>query len=164
MRRNELIAGGLLALGLAQMLSDAAGLRSLKAVAAATGASPAPKVFCSSGALETFTTRYFVEWTTGSGAARSVELTPLLYARFGGPYNRRNAYGAALAYGPVLAADPRTRPMLRSVIDFALTGEAPLLREIGLDATDRRGPIRVRFEPREGTSVPGLPLVLEASR
>jgi len=29
----------------------------------------------------------------------------------GGPFNRRNVYGAVFAYAPVLEANPLTRPM-----------------------------------------------------
>ena len=47
-------------------------------------------------------------------------------ARIRGPYNRRNVFGAALAYGPVLASDENGREMLRAVLDHGLTGEAPL--------------------------------------
>lgn len=53
---------------------------------------------------------------------------------------RRNVYGAALAYAPVLP------PALRDpVMRHALCGDAPLLRELGLRAT--RTPALV-LEPR----------------
>jgi hypothetical protein len=164
MRRSNLAAGALLTLGLAQIAGDLINVRPLKALAAATGASPAPKVFCSANGLETFSTRYHLEWTTPRGDTRSVLLTPELYSRLAGPYNRRNAYGAALAYGPVLATDERAAPMLRAVLDYALAGDAPLLREIGIDASDRAGPVRVRYEPRDGVQPVGVPMILEASR
>jgi len=153
-------AVALLALGLAQMAGDVLGIGALKGIGAATGASPAPKVFCSAGRLETFSTRFFVEWTARDGSARSVEITPERYSQLRGPYNRRNAYGAALAYGPVLASDDRTSPMLNSVLTYALRSGSPLLTELGIDTTDRAGPVRVRLVPREGTDAGTLPLVL----
>jgi len=161
-QRTWVAAALLLALGLAQMVADALGLDALKAVSAATGASPAPKVFSSVKGLETFSTRFFVEWTARNGSARSVEITPERYSRLRGPYNRRNAYGAVLAYGPVLAVDPRSRPMLDSVLGFALADGSPLLREIGIDTSDRAGPISVRLELREGAGIGAMPTVLEA--
>jgi hypothetical protein len=143
----------LLALGLLQMTGDAlehlGATRvgpAVKGLAAATAASPAPKVFSAVRGLETYSTQFVIEWDE-PGGPRAEPLTPERYARLRGPYNRRNAYGAALAYGPVLATNPRTRPMLDSVLAFALTDEVPLLAELGLDASARTSPIRVRYEP-----------------
>ncbi len=162
-------AGALLVLGLLQMSGDLlerAGLAGLggafKGVGAATTASPAPKVFSASRGLETYSTRFFLEWSDGSGRDHSLPLTPDLYARVRGPYNRRNVYGAALAYGPVLATTERTRPMFLSVIRHALCGEAPLLRELGVDPAGVAGPMRIRYEPLPGTDLGDLPRVLEA--
>jgi hypothetical protein len=78
-----------------------------------------------------------------------------------GPYNRRNIYGAVLAYGPVLVSDPRTLPMYDAVSRYALCGDAPILRELGVDPTQIAGRIRIRLEPREGASTGDLPLQLE---
>jgi hypothetical protein len=156
-RTRNRLAAALLALGLAQMTGDVLGVRALKGLAAATAASPAPKVFSAVQGLETFSTRFFVEWTDAGGAARSLELTPAVYARMRGPYKRRNVYGAVLAYGPVLPAELRD-PVLR----YALGGDAPLLREIGIDTTGV-GDVRVRYEPLPSTP-PGVPRVLEAPR
>jgi hypothetical protein len=159
----------LLVLGLLQMtgdLLDQAGGgvigRPLKGVGAATTASPAPKVFGAVRGLETFSTRFFVEWTDRFGHEHSLLITPELYARLCGPYNRRNVYGATLAYGPVLATAEPTKELFRSVSRYALCGEAPLLRELGIDPTDVAGPVRVRYEPRPGTNRGDWPLVLEA--
>ena len=105
------LALALLLLGLAQMAGDLGGLPALRAIGAATQASPAPKVFSAVQGLETYSTRFFIEWTDAAGARHSAELTPELYARLRGPYNRRNVFGAALAYGPVLSTNPATRPM-----------------------------------------------------
>src|ERR1700755_3585891 len=104
-----MVAIGVLAfLGFAQMAGDIFHLPALKAVAAATAASPAPKVFSAVKGLETFSTRVFIEWVGEIGPTHSVEVTPERYAHVLGPYNRRNVYGAVLAYGPVLESDPRT--------------------------------------------------------
>lgn len=156
-RRAALLLG---ILGLARMVADLAGLPAVAALAAATGAAPAPKVFSSVDGLETYSSRFFVEWTTATGEARSVEITPERYARLAGPYNRRNVYGAAIAYGPVLADDVRTRPLLRAVQRAALCGDAPLLVELGIDASDRVGPVNVRVEPRQRPAGATWPSVL----
>jgi hypothetical protein len=162
-------AVALLALGLLQMSGDvlermgfgAVG-RPLKGIGAASTASPAPKVFSAVRGLETFSTRFYLEWTDRAGRAHSLLLTPELYGQVRGPYNRRNVYGAVLAYGPVLATDERTRPLFESVARYALSGAAPLLRELGIDPAEVAGPVRVRYEPRPGTDLGDLPRVLEA--
>ncbi|MGH7152260.1 MAG: hypothetical protein ACREIU_16255, partial [Planctomycetota bacterium] len=94
--------------------------------------------------------------------AHVLEITPEVYGRLRGPYNRRNLYGAALAFGPVLATDPRTRAMLEAVIRHALCGRAPLLRELGIDPNLVAGDLSVRYEPREGAPPSGLPHRIEA--
>lgn len=151
----------LLVLGLLQMAGDLLGLAALKGIGAATMASAAPKVFSSVRGLETYSTKFFIEWTDTAGAAHSLALTPEVNARLRGPYNRRNVYGAVLAYGPVLSTDARTQPMFRSVAAYALCGEAPLLRELGLNPAEIAGKVRLRLEPRAGVELGDLPRVLE---
>lgn len=147
----------LLAVGLAQMASDAVGCVPARAVASATLLSPAPRVFSSVHGLETYSTRFFLEWTDRGGDTRELELTSETTARLRGPYNRRNVWGAVLAYGPVLAANERTRPMLAPVAAFGLTGDGPILRELGIDPADVAGGLRIRYEPLPGTDMDGLP-------
>lgn len=142
----------LVVLGLAQMAGDVFGLLPLKAVAAATNASPAPKVFSAVRGLETYSTRFFLEWDGGG-----VEVTSERYARLRGPYNRRNVYGAALAFAPVIPASLRD-----PVMQHALCGDAPLLRELGIDRSSIRGRVTVRLEPLPGTVIAGLPTEFEA--
>lgn len=146
-------------LGSAQMAGDLLDLLPLKGIAAATCASPAPKVFSAVRGFETYSTRFFLEWTTAGGNTESVPITAERTRHLEGPYNRRNVYGAALAYGPVLP------PALRDpVMRYALCAPGTLLREIGVTAEDRASPFRVRFEPRAGTRIPAeLPLVIEAT-
>ena len=152
------VAGVLLvALGLAQMVGDLAGVPALKGVAAATCAAPAPKVFSSVRGLETYSTRFILEWDEPGGRAGELEITPELYARLPGPYNRRNVYGAALAYGPVLASDARTRGLFDAISQNTLCGDAPLLSELGL-LTGEIEAVSVEVTPRAGLPVPDLPL------
>jgi hypothetical protein len=159
----------LLVLGLLQMGGDlldrlGAGVvgRPLKGVAAATTASPAPKVFSAVRGLETFSTRFTVEWTDRAGRGHVLPITSELSARIRGPYNRRNVYGAVLAYGPVLATDERTEALYTSVARYALCGGAPLLRELGIDPAEVAGGVRVRYEPRPDIPPGDWPRVLEA--
>jgi hypothetical protein len=159
--RKPVIA--LLALGMLQMAADLLHLRTLKGVAAATAASPAPKVFSSVRGLETYSSRFFVEWTDKSGVFHSILIRPETTAGLRGPYNRRNVYGAVLSYGPVLQSDPSGRPMFEAVSRYALCGDAPLLRELGIPVTEIRGAPRIRIETRPGTQAGDLPLEYEPS-
>jgi hypothetical protein len=151
----------LLVLGLAQMVGDLSGATALKGLAAATAASPAPKVFSSVRGLETYSSRFYLEWRDVRGRDHALLLTPAVGASLEGPYNRRNVYGAVLAYGPVLLSDPRTRPMFESVARHALCGDAPVLRELGIDPASVSGPLTVRLDPLNATLPPDMPRVFE---
>ena len=146
----------LLILGLAQMTGSLLGIVPLQGLAAATAASPAPKVFSTVQGLETYSTKFFVEWTDVSGGEHSLQLTPELYSQLEGTYNRRNTFGAAVAYAPIFANSERSRRMLISIARYALCADAPLLREFGLDPGRIDGPVRIRLEPLEGTDTTGL--------
>lgn len=150
----------LLALGLMQMTGDVLHLPLLKGIGAATGASPAPKVFSSVRGLETFSTVFLINWRDQSEVIHSVQITPEMYSRLRGPYNRRNVFGAVLAYGPILQSDPRTRLMFDSVAAYSLCGDAPLLRELGLPIRDIAGNISIQLLPRLGTKMADLPLAV----
>ncbi len=139
-------AVALCALGLAQIAGDLLGIAPLKGIAAATGASPAPKVFSAVQGLETYSTRFYIE-----GAGRRIVLTPEIYSRMRGPYNRRNVYGAALAYAPVIPAPLRDPVILR-----AFCGDPPLMRELGFDWS-RAGPFAIELEPLAGVDVGDIP-------
>jgi hypothetical protein len=149
--------------GFAQIAGDLFHIPALKAIASATAASPAPKVFSAVRGLETFSTRFFVEWVDASGAAHSVEITPERYARLRGPYNRRNVYGAVLAYGPVLESDEHTRAMYDAVSRYALCGDAPLLIELGIPAEAAKGSLLIRSETQSRVAPSDLPLILRPS-
>src|SRR5262245_43218248 len=120
-------AVGLLMIGLLQMAGDLLHVPVLKGIGAATGASPAPKVFTVVRGMEAYSTRFYIQWTDRSGVAHELQLTPEVYCRLAGPYNRRNVYGAVLAAGPVLATDQKLAGMYRSVSTYALCGQAPVL-------------------------------------
>lgn len=159
---KEKAAVALIGLGLLQMSGDVLDVTALRGLGMATGASPAPRVFSSLRGMEVYSTRFFIEWHGRDGALRSLPLTPETYERVRGAYNRRNAYGAALAAGPVLDTDPLLRPMFRAVLVHGLCGEARVLRELGIDPADIVGPPWIRYEPVAAAPMPDLPRVVEA--
>jgi hypothetical protein len=160
--RERLVFAFLLTLGLLQMAGKLINQPKLAGLAAATNASPHPKVFSSVLGLETYSTSFFLDWRDQEGNPHSLELNPETYSRIRGPYNRRNVYGAALAYGPVLSANDKTKAMFDQILDYALRGEAPLLRELGIDPETVVYPVVVRLEVEPGTKLQAeLPLRFE---
>ncbi len=151
----------LFVLALAQMAGDVLGLAWFKGLAAATAASPAPKVFSAVRALETYSTSFAIRWTDRGGARQSLALTPENCARLRGPYNRRNVYGAVLAYGPVLAGDERGRAMLDAVLRAALCGSAPLLAELGVDTAGITA-VEIVYAPLRPDALGDLPTRIAA--
>lgn len=148
-RRDFALAAALITVGCLQMVGDVLRIPLMKAIGAATSASPAPKVFTAQDGFETYANRFFLEWRDAGGEQKSLELTPEVYASLTGPYNRRNVFGAVFSYAPVLDANPLTRPMFRAVLARAFCGKNPPVAEIGLPAdAARRGPLRIRLEPR----------------
>lgn len=155
MRRIGILA--LLALGLLQIIAVALGAPRLQGLAAATGASPAPKVFTAVEGLETYSSSFLLTYRDAEGELHRVPFDGELYQRLEGPYNRRNAFGAVLAYAPVLASDPQTAPMFHAVSRHAVCGERILLREIGIDPWRVAGDVVIELEPSPGTRT-ALPL------
>ncbi len=145
--RIKIAAAALTVLAVAQPIADIAAMPKLKAALAATQAAPAMKVFTAQQGFETYAARYFVSWREPDGNARRVELTPRIYGRMQGPYNRRNVYGAALSYGPVLRSSPLTKPMADSVAHYAFCEPGDLLRELRLTEHRPRG-ARIELAPR----------------
>ena len=109
-----------------QMIGDAAGWRPLVGLSAAWGVSPRPKVFSDVDGLETFSSSFALVWLEG-GAERRLEITPKVYSRLTGPYNRRNVYGAALSYAPRLPEE-----LWGPVYCYGMAADGPLRRELGL--------------------------------
>ena len=151
---NRLAIGALGILGFLQMIGDLSGLRVLKGLGAASAASPAPKVFCSAGGLETFSSRFVLEWRDPAGRRQSLPLSPALYRKLRGPYNRRNVYGAALAYGPVLPDELRDSVLAN--------GWRSLVEELGMDPATLGHRPRIRVIPKYDSA--DLPLVFEVEQ
>ena len=149
-RLRKPVLAFLLLVGCLQMAGDVTGLPAVRAFGLALHASPAPKVFTAQEGFETFSSDFYLGWTDTSGNTHNLHITPEIYYRgVKGPYNRRNAYGAALSYGPVLTRNPKTAPMFESVAQFALCGRAPMLSELGIDPRTVKGPVTIRLVPRQ---------------
>jgi hypothetical protein len=140
--RSKLTFAFLVGLGCMQMAADVLGLPKLKAVAAATQVSPAMKVFTAHEGYETHAARFTLLWRDSSGP-HQLEITPEIYKAVKGPYNRRNVYGAALAYGPLLRKRIQTQRMQESVMRYGLCKGGPLREELGVPADATHLSVRV---------------------
>lgn len=157
--KHHILAALLLCIGLAQMVGSVFDIAPLKGLATGTAASPAPKVFTSIKGMETFSTGFTLSWLNEDGKTQRQVITHDIYPGLLGPYNRRNVWGAMLAYGPVLATDPVTEEMFNAVVKHGLCEDAPVLQELGIDPTQVND-LRITYEPRSGTKT-ALPLELK---
>lgn len=98
----------------------------VKGLGAVTAASPLPIVFTDVKGVETFANDVYVVFENSADSTLHVRITPAVYSRLSGPYNRRNVFGAAIAYGPVMEEQ-----LWRSVLGYGLCSGV-LQRELGL--------------------------------
>lgn len=145
MKARDYVAFALGSLGLLHMAADLAGLTKFKAVLAATTLAPAPKVFSAINGFETFSNRFLLSFDS-DGSERRTEVTANRYQRLEGPYNRRNVYGAALAYGPVLTQSERGKILFDAVARYAFCRPTGILTELGFHSSVRPQRITIEFE------------------
>ncbi|NQX92317.1 MAG: hypothetical protein HRT74_09415 [Flavobacteriales bacterium] len=100
--------------------------KSVRGLGMAYCSSPLPIVFTEVKGVETFAADFFVCYRDGSGTNQKVQITPQRYSMLKGPYNRRNVYGAAISYGPVLDST-----LWSSVLKHG-TCNGSLLQEMGI--------------------------------
>ena len=132
------------AIGCLQMVGYATGSRLLRGIGAASVVAPLPKVFSDVDGLETFASTFTVRYRDGRGTLTEVRITPEVYGRLAGPYNRRNVYGAALSYAPRLP-----RPLWESVYCHGLRRGGPLRSELGLGPDAREISVTIRTMTRD---------------
>ncbi len=112
-----IIQGALIVLGLTQALGYVGNMSSLRNWGLASTAAPLPLVFTSFRGLETFSSKFTIVIEFDDQSKQSFEMTPQLYGRLDGPYNRRNIYGAAFAYGTRMNSAPEIR-LVQNVLQY----------------------------------------------
>ena len=120
-------------LAVVKVVADVAGLEKLSAVAATTNMTPAMKVFTAHEGYETYSSKFELVVNFRDGAQVSSYLDLSNYSGLKGPYNRRNVYGALIAYGPVLAANDRTAETWREMARRSFCRENTVLFELGFE-------------------------------
>ncbi len=144
MKVRNLLAILLLVIGSTQMVGYLLDVRAPRGIGLASGVAPFPKVFCEADGYEAFAARFFVEGDLPGGGRWQRRIDPGCYAKLRGPYNRRNVYGAALAFAPRLPAELRD-----ALLDAALEPGSAMRAELGVPAALENP--RVRIVPCEGT-------------
>jgi len=142
---RNVVAVALGLIGCLQMAGYVAGCTALRGIGAASAIAPLPKVFSDVDGLETFASEFTLRYRDEHGVVVEKPITPEVYGRIGGPYNRRNVYGAALSYAPRLP-----EPLWESVYCYGLGPHGPLRSELGIGAaaTDVRVVIRTKTSGR----------------
>jgi hypothetical protein len=118
-------------IGSLSMLGTATSLDPVKGIGFMTTASPLPLVFSKFRGIENFSSDYYMDVKLKDGEIISIKITPEIYDRASGPYNRRNPYGAVLAYGPMLTA-PHEMILRDRVMQYSACGKGSFMREIGI--------------------------------
>ena len=118
-------------IGSLSMLGTVTGLTPVKGIGFMTTASPLPLVFSKFRGVENFSSDYYMDIRYRSGETESMKITAEMYERSGGPYNRRNPYGAVLAYGPMLTS-PNEIILRDKVMQYSACGKGSFMRELGL--------------------------------
>lgn len=114
----------LIALGFMKIAGHLTGSKAVKGLSTVFCSSPLPIVFTKQQGIENFAADFYL--TAGQDPTPPL-ITPEVYSRIKGPYNRRNVYGAAIAFAPILPEDFRNR-----VFQYGLCDPGPLSEELGL--------------------------------
>ncbi len=109
--KNIIIAVLLSFLACIKVVADLFQHEELSAVAAVANVSPAMKVFTAHQGYETYSAKFKLTMLYADGTEFEAILDSERYAGLAGPYNRRNVYGALIAYGPVLYKKTATHDM-----------------------------------------------------
>ncbi len=146
LRWRNIAALGLTVIGSLQMVGFLVGSRELRGLGAASAMAPLPKVFSDERGLETFASRFTLSYRLGAGSLVELRITPELYGRLHGPYNRRNVYGAALSYAPRLP-----EPLWTAVYCYGFEPGGPLRRELGIPDAATEVSVQIRTMTRGRT-------------
>jgi hypothetical protein len=153
MRTREYIAPLLvLAIGSLQLIGYGLGVSAIRKLGQLSAASPLPLVFSHFRGLETFSPRFSIVAESDHGERREIPITPAVYSKLDGSYNRRNMYGAVFAFGAVLN-HPAEYAMVNSVLSYSLCPNGPLrhlLEQERLVNTHEKLTIVIR--PKHGAS------------
>lgn len=128
---EKFFSGLVILIGSLSMIGTITMLDPVKGIGFMTTASPLPLVFSKFRGVENFSSDYYMDVRFKDGETTSFKVTPEIYERAKGPYNRRNPYGAVLAYGPMLNK-PNELILRDKVMQYSACGQGTFMREIGI--------------------------------
>lgn len=117
-----------------------------------TNASPLPLVFSVFRGTEPFSSSYAIEVKRQDGGVSIYGITPASYSKLQGPYNYRNVFGAAFAFGARLES-PKERVLFSDVMNYAFVVQTSLLDALGVKDPSPRGIVIVQTSRARG--IPG---------
>jgi hypothetical protein len=138
-KTSNILAAALLIWGCSAMIGEVFKIRLLKGLGMASCAAPYTKVFCQATSLEesipfeTFAADFTLNYQDADGSEKTLPITPEFYQNLRGPYQRRNVYGAVLAYGPALPKN-----IQQATFSYALKSPGSIRDEFDIpaDASD----------------------------
>lgn len=144
-RRNLLLQFLLVFVGLLSCIGYVLDIQPIRGLGFATVASPLPLVFSHFRGHEAFTNNLTVQLTTRSGVVVEEKVDYRVFSSMAGPYNRRNAYGAVISFGPFFTTE-RELLLRDSVLKYGFCHPAPLLQAYGL--TEALSSAKIFVRPR----------------
>ena len=129
--KEKILSSLVILIGFLSMLGTLTSVEAIRGLGFMSTASPLPLVFSKFRGVENFSSDYFMDVTFDDGETTSFQITDEMYERTTGPYNRRNPYGAVLAYGPMLNK-PNEMALRDSVMKYSACGHGTFMKELGL--------------------------------
>lgn len=120
----------LLLLGFTQIVGWLLNWKALAAIGFMSNAAPLPLVFSQYRGIEPFSSAYSLRFEDPAGRIESVAVTPEHYALLEGPYNLRNVYGAAFAFGARLETEEE-RQLWLAIMRYAFFSPGKLNAALG---------------------------------
>ena len=129
---NNVLFSILVAVSFLQIIGFSLGIKGVRGLGLATVASPLPLVFSHFRGHETFAAKFSLELYKDDRLLKTVKIDSALYSKLKGPYNRRNVFGAAFAYGPYLDQN-NERELVRSVLSYGFCSKDHLPSEFEIE-------------------------------
>lgn len=105
-------------IGFLQIIGYLTKVKTIRNLGVVSASSPLPIVFTEVKGVETFASNFYIRYKDQNRKSQEIQITPEIYSKFKGPYNRRNIYGAAISYGPVLP-----EKIWKSILSYGLCND-----------------------------------------
>ena len=150
--KYNVIAAFLIFLATIKVFADVFNFEKISALAAIINVAPAMKVFTAHKGYETYSSKFTLETRHTDGQVIATKINSKTYAGLKGPYNRRNVYGALIAYGPYLTNKPNTHDMWYVMASNAFCGNSSILSELGIENNSGVNKVSVTYTSQVNTS------------